>query len=509
MIPFDQYHDTGRQERARRAACCLPPAAARRPRCARADPRAGRTIRTRRRSSPKQLIQKTVTSSPTPGYVARVAAVFKDNGKGVRGDLAAVTRADPARSGGARRAQDRPRIRAPARAGAVLDRDDPRARRDHRRRASRMPDGYQQQPAPVQRARRCSATTRPTTRCRRQHPGAGVRHLHVGRIPEPREPDQRPALQRRPVLVAANRSTAGARSGTCRTRSARRVRRSAAFLADAANPDALVERLESPVPARDDERRDAQDASSTRSTSSTPTDPLRRVKMAINLILASSTTRCRNEGPDESTAAALPSPQRRRLLQVAGRQRPARRDRAQSRAGAVGAGLQGAGLRLPAGRQRRREHADPRTTPPATRITRRSGRRRPASTSRRRSCCRSSRRAAARRSGSIRRARRCRRCSTRSSSPCVANVGMLAQPSTQALASRRGRRAATGEPVLAHATRSSRCRAPMHTRLHAHRLGRAHRGPCSTAPNPGTLFPPLTSIDADCRPSCPAARRFR
>lgn len=41
----------------------------------------------------KQLIQKTVTSNPTPAYVARVAAVFKDNGVGVRGDLAAVTRA--------------------------------------------------------------------------------------------------------------------------------------------------------------------------------------------------------------------------------------------------------------------------------------------------------------------------------------------------------------------------------------------------------------------------------
>ena len=41
----------------------------------------------------RQIIQKIVTSSPTSGYVARVAAVFKDNGKGVRGDLAAVTRA--------------------------------------------------------------------------------------------------------------------------------------------------------------------------------------------------------------------------------------------------------------------------------------------------------------------------------------------------------------------------------------------------------------------------------
>jgi uncharacterized protein (DUF1800 family) len=41
----------------------------------------------------KQLIQKTVTSSPTPGYVKRVADVFRNNGFGVRGDLAAVTRA--------------------------------------------------------------------------------------------------------------------------------------------------------------------------------------------------------------------------------------------------------------------------------------------------------------------------------------------------------------------------------------------------------------------------------
>ncbi|MEP7208525.1 MAG: DUF1800 family protein [Casimicrobiaceae bacterium] len=41
----------------------------------------------------RQLIQKLVTSSPTPGYVTRVAKVFKDNGEGVYGDLAAVTRA--------------------------------------------------------------------------------------------------------------------------------------------------------------------------------------------------------------------------------------------------------------------------------------------------------------------------------------------------------------------------------------------------------------------------------
>ncbi len=40
-----------------------------------------------------RLIQRLVTSNPSPGYVARVAAVFDDNGAGVRGDLAAVVRA--------------------------------------------------------------------------------------------------------------------------------------------------------------------------------------------------------------------------------------------------------------------------------------------------------------------------------------------------------------------------------------------------------------------------------
>ena len=41
----------------------------------------------------KQLIQRLVTSNPTPAYVARVAAVFNNNGKGTRGDLAAVVKA--------------------------------------------------------------------------------------------------------------------------------------------------------------------------------------------------------------------------------------------------------------------------------------------------------------------------------------------------------------------------------------------------------------------------------
>lgn len=38
----------------------------------------------------KQLIQRLVTSNPSPGYVQRVASVFIDNGEGVRGDLSAV-----------------------------------------------------------------------------------------------------------------------------------------------------------------------------------------------------------------------------------------------------------------------------------------------------------------------------------------------------------------------------------------------------------------------------------
>jgi uncharacterized protein (DUF1800 family) len=38
----------------------------------------------------KQMIQRFVTSNPSPAYVARVAAAFNDNGVGVRGDLKAV-----------------------------------------------------------------------------------------------------------------------------------------------------------------------------------------------------------------------------------------------------------------------------------------------------------------------------------------------------------------------------------------------------------------------------------
>lgn len=41
----------------------------------------------------RHLIQRLVTSNPSPGYIQRVATVFNDNGQGVRGDLRAVVRA--------------------------------------------------------------------------------------------------------------------------------------------------------------------------------------------------------------------------------------------------------------------------------------------------------------------------------------------------------------------------------------------------------------------------------
>ena len=51
----------------------------------------------------KQLIQRLVTSNPSPSYVQRVATVFNDNGSGVKGDMRAVIKAilldDEARNG--------------------------------------------------------------------------------------------------------------------------------------------------------------------------------------------------------------------------------------------------------------------------------------------------------------------------------------------------------------------------------------------------------------------------
>ena len=63
----------------------------------------------------KQLIQRLVSSNPSPAYVARVAAVFADNGSGVRGDLAAVVKAILSGRRSTRRCALQSGRRAPAR----------------------------------------------------------------------------------------------------------------------------------------------------------------------------------------------------------------------------------------------------------------------------------------------------------------------------------------------------------------------------------------------------------
>ena len=77
----------------------------------------------------KQLIERLVTSNPSPDYVGRVAAVFADNGSGVRGDLKAVVHGDPAGSGGA------PRRRSDA--GATQRRSPERTHPVHHQSAAR------------------------------------------------------------------------------------------------------------------------------------------------------------------------------------------------------------------------------------------------------------------------------------------------------------------------------------------------------------------------------------
>ncbi len=63
-----------------------------------------------------RLIRELVTSNPSPAYVARVAAVFDDNGYGTRGDLGAVVKAilfDPEARGPALVGAEQGRLREP------------------------------------------------------------------------------------------------------------------------------------------------------------------------------------------------------------------------------------------------------------------------------------------------------------------------------------------------------------------------------------------------------------
>lgn len=90
MIPFDNHHDTG--QKLLLNGVTLPAGGT-----TQADLTAAlQNIFTHPNVGPfisKQLIQHLVTSNPSPAYVARITAVFNDNGSGVRGDLKAVVNA--------------------------------------------------------------------------------------------------------------------------------------------------------------------------------------------------------------------------------------------------------------------------------------------------------------------------------------------------------------------------------------------------------------------------------
>jgi uncharacterized protein (DUF1800 family) len=65
----------------------------------------------------RELIQRMVTSNPSPGYVYRVASVFDNNGQGTRGDLKAVIKAillDYDARGGTKTGQGAGKLKEPA-----------------------------------------------------------------------------------------------------------------------------------------------------------------------------------------------------------------------------------------------------------------------------------------------------------------------------------------------------------------------------------------------------------
>ena len=160
----------------------------------------------------KQLIQKTVTSSPTPEYVARVAAVFRNNGYGIRGDLAAVTRAillDPEARGARKIDREYGRMREPMLLWTAM------IRALDVTTDGAMPQGTSCGVAgrTYSKRRRCSTTTPPTTRWPVE---ARARPRNSRSVPsaerKQREPDQRPALQRGPDVVDERTLRVGAAS---------------------------------------------------------------------------------------------------------------------------------------------------------------------------------------------------------------------------------------------------------------------------------------------------------
>ena len=89
MVPWEQFHDTGEKTLLNRV---LPAEQSAKEDLKQAlddiflHPNVGPFIS-------KHLIQRLVTSNPTPAYIARVTRVFNNNGEGVHGDLSAVVKA--------------------------------------------------------------------------------------------------------------------------------------------------------------------------------------------------------------------------------------------------------------------------------------------------------------------------------------------------------------------------------------------------------------------------------
>lgn len=115
MVPFDDFHDKGAKS-LYSGAVKFPAGQG-----AEADVKAAIKALVAQPGTPpfivKQFIQRMVTSSPSPDYVRRVVAVFKDNGAGVRGDMAAVVRAillDPEARGPRKTDPKYGRMREPA-----------------------------------------------------------------------------------------------------------------------------------------------------------------------------------------------------------------------------------------------------------------------------------------------------------------------------------------------------------------------------------------------------------
>lgn len=85
----------------------------------------------------KQLIQRLVTSNPSPGYVQRVSAAFANNGVGIRGDMTAVVRAILLDTQARPRRGRRQHLRQAARAGGEVPAPAPGLQRPGERRLLR------------------------------------------------------------------------------------------------------------------------------------------------------------------------------------------------------------------------------------------------------------------------------------------------------------------------------------------------------------------------------------